>query len=571
MKCWAEQGPANYLHKFDLVEAEKHSLLNNILVTVELYEKSIAGAKENQFIQEEALANELAARFYFSWNKPKIAGSYLIEAVQCYVYWGAKTKVQRVKAQMPEVFLQVSNQGTGPVKKKTSKISQQEKLDLITLNKAYELISGQIHLDKLLASLMKFLIENMGAQFGYLILNGQNHFPSTETMLIEAEGRVNTDNIRIMQSLPLDHYVPHSLIQHVVQMQEPVILDNAVTEDLFKADPYITKNRSKSILSVPLISQGKFLGIVYLENNLATGVFTPDRLQLVQMLSSQAAISIENAQLYNNMEIKVAQRTEELSTALENLKAMQKQLVDSEKMAALGELVAGIAHEINTPVGIGVTAVSTLSDSALEFQKIVAGGKIKRSQLAKFIETTVQGSSIILNNLNKASQLIQSFKNVAVDQSSESKRSFYVKEYLNEILLSLRPKLKKTNHKVSIEGDEHLQICSYPGAVSQILTNFLINSILHAYDPDVSGTLQIRYLLENGHMHLTYSDDGKGILPENVKKIFNPFFTTNRGEGGTGLGLHIVYNLVTQRLKGTITCESELGKGTIFVIKWPVA
>jgi len=206
----------------------------------------------------------------------------------------------------------------------------------------------------------------------------------------------------------------------------------------------------------------------------------------------------------------------------------------------------------------------------LEFQKIVASGKVKRSQLAKFIKTTVQGSNIILNNLNKASQLIQSFKNVAVDQSSESKRSFYVKEYLDEILLSLRPKLKKTIIR-SPSKDEHLQICSYPDAVSQILTNFLINSILHAYDPDVNGTLQIRYLLENGHMHLTYSDDGKGILPESVKKIFNPFFTTNRGDGGTGLGLHVVYNLVTQRLKGTITCESELGKGTIFIIKWPAA
>jgi signal transduction histidine kinase len=180
---------------------------------------------------------------------------------------------------------------------------------------------------------------------------------------------------------------------------------------------------------------------------------------------------------------------------------------------------------------------------------------------------------MILANLERAADLIQSFKQVAVDQSSESQRCFNLKEYLEEIMLSLAATLKKTKHTIKITGDEKLILDSYPGALSQIVTNLVMNSLIHAYDEEDSGQISLDFKLEGEQVILQYSDDGRGINPENISKIFDPFFTTNRSQGSTGLGLHIVYNLVTQKLNGTIQCESIVGVGSQFIIKFltPIA
>ena len=269
------------------------------------------------------------------------------------------------------------------------------------------------------------------------------------------------------------------------------------------------------------------------------------------------------------------QQSQELSQALEQLKATQAQLVESEKMAALGSLVAGVAHEINTPLSIGVTASSTLVEKTQEFSQIYHNGTMKRSQLIKFLETAEQSSSIILSNLNRAAELIQSFKQVAVDQSSESRRPFKLKEYLQETLTALRPKFTGTKHTAEIRGKESLIIDSYPGALSQIITNLVINSLIHAYSPEDRGFIVIdfqpacAFYGKEAEVILSYTDDGRGIPPETKEKIFDPFFTTKRGQGGSGLGLHLVYNLVSQKLQGTIACESQVGIGTRFTIKFP--
>lgn len=259
----------------------------------------------------------------------------------------------------------------------------------------------------------------------------------------------------------------------------------------------------------------------------------------------------------------------DLEQALTRLKEAQQQLVETEKMASLGSLVGGVAHEINTPVGVSVTAASTLKDSTTHLAESYAAGKLTQSGLHKYVDTAQQSSSIILNNLNRAAELIQSFKQVAVDQSNAERRRFEVREYINEILLSLRPKLKKTEHKVEVECDENLVLNSFPGAFSQILTNLIMNSLIHAYDEGEYGTLRIRVDQENGRTRICYADDGKGIPVESQKRVFEPFFTTRRGTGGSGLGLHIVYNLTTQQLGGTIRVESEPGNGTRFIITLP--
>ncbi|HYD81488.1 MAG TPA: HAMP domain-containing sensor histidine kinase [Paucimonas sp.] len=246
-----------------------------------------------------------------------------------------------------------------------------------------------------------------------------------------------------------------------------------------------------------------------------------------------------------------------------------KAATEAEKMKALGTLVSGVAHEINTPVGVAVTAASSLHDDASRLRAFYTRGTMRKTDLEDFVSNAEQASSVLLRNLERASDLIQSFKQVAVDQSSEAMRKIDVKAYLQEILTSLEPHLKRTRVRYRIQCIEKLEIDCYPGALAQIVTNLVMNAVLHAYDPEQPGELVVAAETMRNTIRLTFRDDGKGIPADVIGKIFDPFFTTRRGAGGSGLGLHIVYNLVTQVLKGTIACDSKVGAGTTFVIEWP--
>jgi len=248
------------------------------------------------------------------------------------------------------------------------------------------------------------------------------------------------------------------------------------------------------------------------------------------------------------------------------LQTTQSQLIEAEKMAALGGLVAGVSHEINTPVGIGVTTASTLVDNSKKISQAYQEGKLGKAALQSYLQGAVKSSELILRNLQRASELVSSFKQVAVDQSNLERRSFKVVGYLNEILFSLRPQLKQTAHKIVVEGDELIELDTYPGALAQIITNLVMNSIKHGYDEEEAGCLQMLVSQVKNKIIIHYGDDGKGIPSENLPRIFEPFFTTARNRGGTGLGMHIVYNLVTQKLGGMIECVSVVGQGTTFVI-----
>ncbi len=282
-------------------------------------------------------------------------------------------------------------------------------------------------------------------------------------------------------------------------------------------------------------------------------------------------------ELTDTLEQRVVERTSELDASnrelkdtLARLQRMQDHLVQTEKMASLGELIAGVAHEINTPVGIAYTASTHLRQNARDIAERYDRGEMKRSDLEEFLEVCMESSRLLISNLDRASELIRSFKQVAIDQSGEGQRRFYLREYIAEVLLSLRPVLKKTSHVVAVAGDKDLVLHSFPGAFSQILTNLITNSLYHAYDEGEAGRLEISFRQDEGQLYLTFSDDGKGIAKGNIDHIFSPFFTTNREKGGSGLGLHSVYNIVSQRLHGTISCESKPGKGSQFKITLPL-
>lgn len=259
---------------------------------------------------------------------------------------------------------------------------------------------------------------------------------------------------------------------------------------------------------------------------------------------------------------------ETLRQTIDDLRRTQSQLVEAEKMASLGGLVAGVAHEINTPVGIGVTAASHLEETVQALKADFSGGTLKRSDLEKFVATAGESIDIVTTNLRHAATLIGSFKKIAVDQSSEDHRRFDLGEYISEVITSLGPRLKRSSHNFIMRCEDEIVIDGDPGAISQIITNLVLNSIEHAYPENQSGALSLDIKRVDDKIHILFEDDGKGIDDATLPHIFEPFFTTRRGSGGSGLGLNIVYNLVRQRLGGTIRCVSEAGNGAQFIIEF---
>ncbi|MFP4475422.1 MAG: sensor histidine kinase [Desulfatibacillaceae bacterium] len=260
----------------------------------------------------------------------------------------------------------------------------------------------------------------------------------------------------------------------------------------------------------------------------------------------------------------------ELQDSLVSLRMAQEHMVEHEKMAALGGLVAGVAHEINTPLGIGVTAASYMRDKVEEFTRRYRNEEVSPEEVVKFGHKITETSETILSNLTRAAHLVGSFKVMAVDQASEDKRRFRVREYLEDVLLSLRPRLKRTPHKVRLECPGDLSVESYPGAFSQIVTNLVMNSVTHGFTEHQNGNIGIEVSLAGGILRMAYQDDGRGMSEATQKKVFEPFYTTGRDDGCTGLGMFVVYNLVVTRLQGAIRCESAPGDGVLFVVEVPV-
>lgn len=246
-----------------------------------------------------------------------------------------------------------------------------------------------------------------------------------------------------------------------------------------------------------------------------------------------------------------------------------RELVRAEKMASLGELVAGVSHEINTPVGIGITAVSHQQQITEALRRAFDAGTLTRADFTAYLDDARESLDMIHLNLARAAELVQSFKQVAADRGTWEHRRIALKEYLAEVLVSLRPRFRNTPYTVSLHAEEEISLETYPGAISQIITNLVVNSLVHGFEGRDRGSVYIEVVEIGSHAVLTYSDDGVGIAPDLIDRIYDPFFTTRRNRGGTGLGLNIVYNLVTQTLGGTIHCYSAPGKGTSFIIRIP--
>ncbi|HEY9707351.1 MAG TPA: PAS domain S-box protein, partial [Oculatellaceae cyanobacterium] len=345
MKKWAHHAPMNHLHKFYLVEAERYRVQSNYVKAMEYYDAAISGAVENEYIQEEALANELAAKFYLSLGRSKIAKTYLIDAQDGYQRWGATAKVKNLVSKYPQWFKSGSESAkTDSIEIKTSTASSltgkggSSALDLATVMKAAQAISSEMVLDKLLAKLMKILLENAGAQKGIFILEQDNQ------RVIEASIAIEQDEVAVRQSIPVETsgLLPVSVVNYVARSLEDVVLSDAAHDGRFTTDPYIIQHQPLSILCTPIRGQGQLIGILYLENNLTNSAFTPDRLEVLRMLCCQAAIALQNAQAHEQLEEysrtleqKIEERTQELQQEIRLNEASQKACMKAEEALRL--------------------------------------------------------------------------------------------------------------------------------------------------------------------------------------------------------------------------------------------
>jgi PAS domain S-box-containing protein len=301
MQKWAHHAPMNFLHKFQLVEAEKARVLGQFFEAEEFYEQAIQGAKENEYLQEEALGYELAAKHYLARGRERFAQLYMKEAHYCYERWGATAKAKDLETRYPQFFPQSLNVAPTPIYTTAGTTSNTSHIafDLATVIRAFQAISREIELDQLLNSLMQILIENAGAQTGCLILENAGEW-AIEAACELADG-ANVCTTQVLQSISMVNRLPESIIHYVIRTHESVILNDATREGNFINEPYIQQNQTKSLLCLPLLNQSKLVGVLYLENRLVTGVFTAERSQLLNLLSTQAAIAIENAKLYSKL------------------------------------------------------------------------------------------------------------------------------------------------------------------------------------------------------------------------------------------------------------------------------
>lgn len=348
-------------------------------------------------------------------------------------------------------------------------------------------------------------------------------------------------------------------VEHIITA--PIIALNNVIQDITQSKNYNIQCENGSIKELNMLS--------YNLNVLLKRVS--------KQIDSLDSAEQESVKLTQELEDKVNLRTEalkesnqELVSTLEKLHQFQGQLVENEKMASLGDMVAGVAHEVNTPIGLAVTSSTLLSDRLTEIKTEFENKTLRSSQLKKFLNDSLENTSLIYRNVSRAADLISSFKKVAVDQSNEDIRTFNVNELLHEVLLSLKPQLKKTPYNININCPSELWISSKPGPITQILINLIMNSIIHGFEDRECGEITITIMPLSSQLNIQYQDNGKGIDTEFQSKIFEPFTTTKRGSGGSGLGLHLVYNLVTQALSGNINLESVPEHGVLFDINFPI-
>ncbi|MBD2312965.1 AAA family ATPase [Desertifilum sp. FACHB-1129] len=603
LSLWAASCPENFAHKYDLVNALLSVLSGQKTEAIELFDSAITGAEINGYLQEKALASELAGKFCLEWGKQKFAAGYIQEAYYCYEKWGAKAKIIELEKCYPQLLTLILqptrstlsiNETIIPLvtanstTEATSSSSVSDTLDLTAVLKAFHTISSEIEFEKLLSSLLKIIIENAGADKCVLMLWRDSHLLIKGSITQETQPVV-LQNIRVEES----QNIPHKLIYKVKHSHQTVVLMDATADPILANDPYIVRQQPQSILCSPILHQRKLMGILYLENSLIRGAFTSDRVEILNLICAQAAISLENARLYESAQ----EYAQKLEQALTNLQNAQLHIVQSEKMSALGNLVAGIAHEMNNPLGfISATLQQTKPNLAdlTEHLKLYQAALEKPGEqiqdhaeevdleyLLADLPKTIDAMVMACDRLKNISTSLRIFSRADKDY----KVQFNIHEGIDSTILILKHRLKANEHRPAIEvitnyGNLPLVNC-FPGQLNQVFMNVLANAIDALEEINIgksfaeiqtnSNRITITTsIIDRQSVKISIADNGKGMSAEVKEKIFDHLFTTKAVGKGTGLGLAIARQIVVERHGGSIEVQSEVNQGTEFSIRLPI-
>jgi len=583
-----------------LLEAEWYRVLGDFVKAIEMYDCAIAGAKANEYIQEEALANELAAKFYLEWGKEKIAATYMQEAYYGYARWGAKAKTDHLEQTYPQLLTPILQQQRiefNPITSlenltQTLSSTQQsntlsstnlsEALDFTSILQAGQVISSTLKLDTLLGEIVRIILTNSGAQKVALLIPQEEQWQLRAIAQLNREGESETS--AELQPLTAESPLPIRLVRYVKNTQHPVLINEAKTEISGILEGYLLKHQPQSIFCTPLLNQNKLVAILYLEHPTTQGVFTSNRQTIVQFLCAQAAIALENAQLYARVQ-----------QALQELQQAQLQLVQSEKMSALGNLVAGVAHEINNPVGFLQGNIQPAREYVQDLLGLIDLYQEKVPNPDAELEDEIEAIDLefvredlpkLLNSMNVGVDRIRNISNslrTFSRQDQDQKTAFNLHEGLDSTLLILKHRTKANEQRPKIEVIKEYgalpDIECFPGQLNQVFMNILANAI-DAFEEANQGknyqeieanpniiTLHTSVVGEQAQIRI--QDNGCGMKSEVREQIFEQGFTTKGVGKGTGLGMAIARQIVEEKHGGTLSCHSELGKGTEFTIELP--
>ncbi|KYG00480.1 protein kinase [Sorangium cellulosum] len=592
LKALSETCASNFLHRVLLVEAELARIDGRVAEALDLYDRAIASASEHDYVNEAAVACELAGRFWLAQGKEKLARVYLADACYHYNLWGAVRKTQDLQERYPQLAPRepLSQRSTEVAPSRTFVTTTSlgaSRLDLRTVLKAAQAISGEIVLDRLLIKLMAVAMENAGAQRGCLVLR------ESDGLRVEAEvdwtdGREDArfPGLPLTQAVSDDRpLVSAGIVQYVARTGQSVVLADASADRQFQRDDYVAQRRPRSVLCTPIIHHNDLYGAIYLENNTATGTFTQDRLELLTMLSSQMAISIENAKLYTGVEQKVRERTAELEEAHATIVRLEREAVEN-------QMAGGFAHEMRNALSGAAMVLGTVTQGG---ETVCAKNAARLGELFDLLKDDIPDGKLgsVLARLGDIEEAEETLDSVLCMVGDCTARALSVTnsilEYsklgvalagnevvsLRRIVESVaarhRDEFARQGVSVELELRGGSAVVGHESHFDSIVNNIVLNArdALLLVDDGRGRRVRIETAEEGEFQVLTVSDNADGISPDNLAKIFQPFFST-KPTTGVGLGLSFVSRIVAM-YGGTIDVDSDAGRGTTFVVRLPRA
>jgi predicted ATPase/signal transduction histidine kinase len=564
LRLLADSCPENFFHMKELLEAEKARIGGDAAAAIQSYHRAMQSASENHYVQNEGIAYERAGLFLYHLRMNDVAYLYIREAYVRYRRWGAKRKTKQLEIQFPALRLDHRRTSETTTSSASTTGASTDVLEFSSILKASQALSGEIVLASLLEKMMAIVLENAGAEFGALIL------PWKRSWAVRATKRLG-EPIHLVDglSVPESGAAPESAVNYVLRGRQPLVLTTAAGDFRFARDPYILSKQPKSVLCFPVERRETLCAVLYLENNLVTGAFTEERLEVLGMLSAQIAISLENAELHESLENRVRDRTADLMRTLDELKAVQSQLLQTEKMAVLGKLAAGVAHELNTPLGAMLGSLDTVRRCIDRVTAAVdQSPHLAESGQGQVLRQTVDilrgAGNAIMSSGQRMSRAVNSLKSFARLDKSE----FELADLHEGIRCTLDLIRYEMGEGVSVECVFGIlpRIYCNPGGLNQVFLT-LFQSALERLNH--CGTITISTHCDTSTVFVSIRDSGAGIAQDTLQRIFEPSFSSVAGRVTAHLGLPAAYDLVKQH-GGELSAQSRIGAGCEYLITLPI-